>query len=153
MTYAHLNPVAEDDEGNPFNYESERQIELNNRLAGYVARGDHVAVARQIALGTNVRLPRAIPHLLHATDLGHMEIAELLLEAGADVDAMARRTNALLIAVGKSHLRLVLLLLRYGAYPGGGRGMRRSPLLTAMSQHGDRLITERLIEAGATVYD
>ena len=124
---------------------------LHNRLADYVVLGDHVMLARHIALGTDVRLPRKIPHLLHATDLGHMEIAELLLEAGADVDEMACRKSALLIAVEKSHLRLVLLLLRYGAYP-GGRGMRRSPLMTAIS-HGDKLITERLILAGATVDD
>ena len=151
MTYAHLNPVAEDDDDNPFNYEYERQKVLNKRLAAYVRLGDHVMLVRQIALGTDVRVPRELPHLVLATYLGHMEIAELLLEAGADVDEMARDKSPLLIAVEKSHLRLVLLLLRYGAYT-GGRGMRRSPLMTAI-WHGDKLIMERLISAGATVND
>lgn len=68
--------------------------------------------------------------LHRSAEAGHIENAELLLEAGADVDARDRwGETATIIAVQNEDLRMVRLLLRY------------NPDLTITNNHGQSALT------------
>lgn len=87
-----------------------------------------------------------------AAFLGHRDIAEFLLDAGADVNAMSRGENAftaLTGAVAGGHAEVVELLVDRGAdvnhrYEGG----TFAPLLSAAAE-GDPRIVRLLLEHGA----
>ncbi|KAJ0420814.1 hypothetical protein BJY00DRAFT_283615 [Aspergillus carlsbadensis] len=81
---------------------------------------------------------------------GNVEVATILLEAGASVEKGLFRP--LYVAAGNGHGELVKLLLRKGADPnsGSGHGKNETPLLAAASSGNERVI-EILIEAGARV--
>ena len=63
-----------------------------------------------------------------AAHVGNLEIAKMLLERGADANAIADYSiRPLMYAVGRGDIEMVQLLLRYGADPsarnsGGGTG-------------------------------
>ena len=92
------------------------------------------------------------PPLGLAAFLGHRDVVEFLLEAGADVNAVGRNENgftALTGAVAGGHAEVVELLVDHGAdvnhrYEGG----TFSPLLSAAAE-GDPRIVRLLLEHGA----
>ena len=92
---------------------------------------------------------------------GHVDAARLLLERGADVDALSRNEHiqtaaihAAAAAEGKDEsvrYELVKLALEHGADPnlrqgGGGEGFRA---LDAARQNGDKRVEELLLAHGA----
>ena len=81
----------------------------------------------------------------------HVEIAAILLQHGAPVDAIGHGPNhgdcpALTLAAWGGHVPLVKLLLAHGAEPNGGPS--KQPLRTA-ARHGHKDAVEALIHAGA----
>jgi hypothetical protein len=90
------------------------------------------------------------PLVVHAASLRRPALVRLLLEAGADPDALeGNGGSALTAAVGKVHDELVDLLLDHGAAPSGGTP---PPLFYAASyaRHaGDDTLVRRLLSPGA----
>lgn len=86
-----------------------------------------------------------------AVFFGHDEIASLLLQSGADVNAASKnsqRVTALHAAVARRNARLVLELLMRGAEPDAVQAAGFTALHSA-AFHGDREITELLLSYGA----
>ena len=85
----------------------------------------------------------------------HLQVAQLLIERGADIDAVGGRENTvgatpLDAASWAGNVGMVRLLLANGADPekGGHEGADYNPVSTAVS-HGRKEIFKLLIEAGA----
>jgi ankyrin repeat protein len=86
-----------------------------------------------------------------AVFFGHDEIAALLIQNGADVNAASRNTQrvtALHAAVARRNARLVLELLMRGADPDAEQAAGFTALHSA-AFHGDREIAELLLGYGA----
>lgn len=87
-----------------------------------------------------------------AAFFGHEEAAALLLEHGADANAVARnaelRVAPLHSAAAGGHSKLVALLLEHGADPKARQGGGFTPLHAA-AENGDRESVEALLERGA----
>ena len=81
---------------------------------------------------------------------GYVEIAELLLQNGADPDQQigSHGLNALVTSVGVKKKSMVQLLIRYGADPNSVDNNGQSTLLFA-SQLGYKDIAKLLIQSGA----
>ena len=89
------------------------------------------------------------------TDDPHLQVAQLLIDRGADIDAVGGRENTagatpLDAASWAGNVGMVKLLLANGADPekGGHEGVDYNPVSTAVS-HGRKEIFKLLIEAGA----
>ncbi len=82
--------------------------------------------------------------LLQAAERGHCEIAEYLLDQGADV------ANALKVASGKGHDSIVKLLLDNGAEIDEGNCLRYTPLMAAAGA-GHASTVRLLLLRGANV--
>jgi ankyrin repeat protein len=87
-----------------------------------------------------------------AAFFGHEEAVELLLERGAEVDAVARNRDLqvapLHSAAAGAHAKIVAILLEHGAEPNARQGGGFTPLHSA-AQNGDRESVEALLESGA----
>ena len=87
-----------------------------------------------------------------ASFFGHEAAAALLLERGADANAVARNSELqvapLHSAAAGGHPKLVTLLLGHGADPNARQGGGFTPLHAA-AQNGDRESVEALLERGA----
>ena len=87
-----------------------------------------------------------------AAFFGHEAAATLLLERGADVNAVARNSELqvapLHSAAAGGHSKLVRLLLEHDADPNARQGGGFTPLHAA-AQNGDRESVEALLELGA----
>lgn len=91
------------------------------------------------------------PALGLAVFFGHEEIAQLLLEHGADVNAPsknAQRVTPLHAAVARRNVKLVGELLGRGADPNAEQAGGFTPLHGA-AYHGDREVVEALLSRGA----
>lgn len=98
--------------------------------------------------------PDGFPVMALATVFGHLEVAECLLEKGADVNAAATNGtgyNALTGAVASGHPAIVAWLLANGADPNYRYGAGYSPLLTAAA-NGHLSIVNMLLRDGADLY-
>jgi ankyrin repeat protein len=93
------------------------------------------------AAGVGVYRSRAVPSpsgamtaLLFAAREGHREIARLLIEAKADLDARsANGTTPLVVAIINNHIRLAMFLLDRGANPNTADDFyKRTPLFAAV---------------------
>ncbi|MBN1359763.1 MAG: ankyrin repeat domain-containing protein [Sedimentisphaerales bacterium] len=112
-------------------------------------RGDSQAVAAWLRESPEV-LRDSVGHLtlLHwAAYCNHLNVAEVLLERGADVDADAQVASPLHWAVRKNHLDLARLLLNSGAHVNAANrdGMRVIHQVVAPE------MVELLVECGADV--
>jgi ankyrin repeat protein len=94
--------------------------------------------------------------LMHAAEGGYLEAVDLLISAGARINAIDKGfpadcpggNTALLLAVGKGHLKIAHRLLDAGASPktkGGG-----TSVFNAAAYLGDLALVKRLIELGAS---
>ncbi len=79
---------------------------------------------------------------------GHLEIAALLIEQGANVNPVSQDGSALLMAVWGDHLPMVQRLLEYGADPNRASASGETPLMAA-AYKGFTEIGQWLIEKGA----
>ena len=87
-----------------------------------------------------------------AAFFGHDEAVELLLEGGADANAVARNAELTVAplhsAAAGAHAKIVAALLENGADPNARQGGGFTPLHAA-AQNGDRESVEALLESGA----
>jgi ankyrin repeat protein len=81
---------------------------------------------------------------------GHLGVIEVLLEAGADIDAVKCDDTALFVATSQGHKEAVALLLDRGA-DANARGRYNSNAIQEASYQGNREIVELLIARGADV--
>jgi uncharacterized protein len=111
--------------------------------------------------------PGAMTALLYAARDGRLDIARLLVSAGADVNqAEANKVTPLLIAIANDHLDVANFLLDHGANVNAADYWGRTPLWTALDvrdldydrsgeQHSDRpsylKMIQRLLDTGANV--
>jgi ankyrin repeat protein len=93
------------------------------------------------AHGPGMYRSRAVPSpagamtpLLFAAREGHLEIARILVEAGADLERpSANGTRPLVVAITNNHMELALFLLEKGADPDAADNFyRRTPLYAAV---------------------
>ena len=93
--------------------------------------------------------------LMHASENGHFEIVDLLIDAGARINAVDKGVpsycpggnTALILAIQKGHLKVANRLLDAGASPktkGGG-----TSVINAAAYLGDEALIKRLLELGA----
>ena len=117
----------------------------------------HVRVRSDYEEGDTL-LHRSAPHQIddgtNPDDL-HLQVAQLLIDHGADIDAVGGHENTvgstpLDAAAWAGRVGMVKLLLANGADPekGGHEGVDYNPVSTAVS-HGRKEIFKLLIEAGA----
>ncbi len=99
--------------------------------------------------GTPEQWEGATPLTLAAL-VGHLEIATLLLEHGANVNPVSQDGSALLMAVWGGHLPMVQLLLKRGADPNVASASGETPLMAA-AYKGFTEAGQLLIEAGAII--
>jgi ankyrin repeat protein len=86
-----------------------------------------------------------------AVFFGHLEIASMLVESGADVNRPSRnsiRVSPLHSAVASGSVALLDLLLSHGAAPDPVEFLEATPLHSAAAQ-GSREMVEKLLAAGA----
>jgi ankyrin repeat protein len=86
-----------------------------------------------------------------AVFFGHLEIARMLVEAGADVNRPSRnaiRVSPLHSAVESGSIPLLDLLLSHGAKPDVVEFLEATPLHSAAA-HGNREMVRKLLAAGA----
>ena len=117
----------------------------------------HVRVRSDFEEGDTL-LHRSAPHQVDDgtdPDDPHLHVAQLLIDHGADIDAVGGHENtvgstALDAAAWAGRVGMVRLLLANGADPekGGHEGVDYNPVSTAVS-HGRKEIFKLLIEAGA----
>jgi ankyrin repeat protein len=91
------------------------------------------------------------PALGLAVFFGHAELAEMLVEAGADVNLPSRNAfhvYPLHSAVASGNVALVELLLRYGAKADPEEFLGATPLHSAAAG-GNRKMVQKLLAAGA----
>ncbi|KAH6843593.1 ankyrin repeat-containing domain protein [Alternaria alternata] len=86
----------------------------------------------------------------NAIDFYNDRVVALLLEAGADIDAVKNNRTALFLATSRGNKEAVALLLDRGADANARGGDHSSAILEASSQ-GNKEIVDLLIEKGADV--
>ena len=88
--------------------------------------------------------------LFHAAEQGHVQLMEVLLEAGAKTDEhdFARRQTPMFPAAQNGHLDVVRFLAKNGAVKDQADNHGRTPLWFA-ARHGHFDIVQFLVEVGA----
>jgi ankyrin repeat protein len=116
------------------------------------ADGEPDRVKELLAVGAN---PNGMP-LIMAIQCGERDIVEMMINAGADVNAPFSRTTPLIRAISASYPKIVDLLIRAGAHVNQAAPDGTMPLTSARVQGRANIIaTERehilhlLIDAGA----
>jgi cytochrome c len=114
-------------------------------------KGDIAAIAAALDAGANVNESDGLAAPLHyAVNRQHLDAAKLLIERGADVNAVSKIGGTpLMAAVAKNRLEFITLLLAHGANPNSTAG-KQTPLHVAV-KHGCLDCVTALVEAGADV--
>lgn len=89
----------------------------SDNLNQAIAQGDYEAVRKAIASGVNVngRGMHAITPLMKAAGVGRLDICELLVKHGADVNGHNDSASVLMMAVGSRNEEVVRFILKSGA--------------------------------------
>jgi ankyrin repeat domain-containing protein 17 len=131
------------------------QIETNRNTALTLAcfQGRHEVVSLLVERKANVehRAKTGLTPLMEAASGGYVEVGKVLLEGGADVNALpvpSSKDTALTIAADKGHDKFVELLLEYGAQVDVRNKKGASPLWLACNG-GHWEVVQHLINAGA----
>lgn len=121
-----------------------------------VDRGDLAGVRNEVTSGVSTEAVdyRDKTPLLLAAEQGQLEIAEYLLEAGADVDATTSvgsgEVTPLRYAIAREDYLMVDLFVQNGADVNRANAQGWTPIMTA-ARVGNREIMELLIDAGADI--
>jgi|GEM_PF-1969928 len=117
---------------------------VNEPIGAYWAKGERTTLLHLVMPGDGYKqLP------------AHVEIARILLDEGAKVDALGNSPNLgtctpITVAAWGGHAELIKLLLEHGAAPDGAEvTLPQHKPLRAASRHGHREAVEALIQAGA----
>jgi hypothetical protein len=111
----------------------------------YVAWLDEVAKMTTKHLGAT--------RLMFASEMGHLNVVQLLVDEGADINAKSNNgLTALMIASGIGHREIVQLLIAEGADVNAKKDNGETALMLA-SQKGHREIVQLLIAEGAKFDD
>lgn len=130
---------------------------IDNSLIQYIKEGNAEAVQKTLSQGAyiNTRDPfTGIPAIKWAVIKGDSQITELLIERGADIDAVRYKNmpTALYIASSHGNIEIVEMLIEAGADINikvkTPRGIH-TPLSIARHRNNN-IITEILIKAGAS---
>jgi len=131
------------------------QAKTTYPLQAAARAGDIEKVKSLLAAGANVNeeAPQGWTALHRACENGHTEVARLLIERGADVNAMVDRGSPLLFAAARGDKRTVELLLSKGANINIKTRQGRTPLFAAMASPavGSREVVELLVSKGAKI--
>jgi cytochrome c len=113
--------------------------------------GDVTAIAAALDAGADVNESDGLAAPLHyAVNRQHLDAAKLLIESGADVNAVSKLGGApLMAAVTKNRLEFITLLLAHGADPNATAG-KQAPVHVAIRK-GCFDCVAALVEAGADV--
>lgn len=126
---------------------------LQSRLERAIQKDDAEGVQQALEEGAdpNLQLQGHLAPIARAAQLGRTEIAELLIEAGAELDPRCGpqiNCKPLNHAAERGHVELSRLLLEAGADPNGLGPYRDGPLIYALGSN--QLETARLLlESGA----
>ena len=114
-------------------------------------KGDIAAIAAALDAGANVNdFDGLATPLVYAVNRQHLDAAKLLIERGADVNALSKVGGSpLMAAVAKKRLEFITLLLAHGANPNSTVG-KQTPLHIAV-KNGCLDCVTALVEAGADV--
>lgn len=113
--------------------------------------GDLPEVRRLLDSGADPNAPDVGSPLYFAAQRGHTDVVTLLVERGADVNAVTRFGTALQIAARGNRTSIVELLLRNGADPNLPGGEYRNTPLHEAAAHGAAEAALLLLKNGADV--
>jgi uncharacterized protein len=131
---------------------SPTEINTYQGLFAAVAKGDLEQVTKLIAHGANLEERDAHERtpLLVAAHLSHDDVAEVLLEAGANPNALdAQRYDLITIAAVNNDVEMIKLGLEYGADPTNTTSPYDGTALIAAAHLGHVETVQTLIDAGA----
>merc|ERR1712012_997817 len=115
------------------------------------AKNDVFLVERALAHEFGVIVKEEVDQALHrASALGHYDVAELLIEHGADVNAEGETDgdSALCVAAQNNHYRVVKLLLKHGSDINLQSTKQEQTALHLAASTGRAIIAKSLIRAG-----
>lgn len=129
----------------------EQKTYLTKLLCSAVENGKKEKIDILVERGADVNVAYQGKPILHlALDLGRTEVAKALVEAGANLSAVDRRGNGVLVAAimssNKQKADLVKLLICKGADPYQKSGSGKYPLHTAATSSVE--VVDALIQAG-----
>jgi ankyrin repeat protein len=128
--------------------------DLANQLVLYAAQGDINAVQRALASGISVNNADSIHQAtaLHAAAaVGHIRLIELLIDKGADLNALDRRgITPLIIACATGQISSAKALIKAGADISIKPALAPTALIVAI-QTGNAQLVETLLLAKANV--
>jgi len=131
------------------------QAKTTYPLQAAARAGDIEKVKSLLAAGANVneKGPGDRTALHAACENGHTEVARLLVDRGAEVNATTDGVTPLIFAAAKGDKKTVELLLSKGAHVNAKSRLGRTPLLAAMASPaaGHKEVAELLFSKGANI--
>nr|QBK92070.1 MAG: Rho termination factor, N-terminal domain, F-box domain and Ankyrin repeat protein [Pithovirus LCPAC304] len=127
--------------------------ELEPELMDAVRRGNAEKVRELAEFGVDVNSRDTMTPLIRAAYDGSVEIATILLENGADVDAKTtrHRFTALYATADQGNVKMVKLLLDYGADAQATSRTGTEPIFTAAWNSSSIELVDMLLEAGGNI--